>query len=196
MPNNRRGYGGVKSYAWTAANGEAYDTLVLYDIPDEIDNVPIGGLWKDGNTIKIVGPDGTELLTNGAFETGSLSPWTTSSATWSSISSAGNYTEGAKSMQVYLTGALGCIIQSVTLTVGHRYILSANVKPTVGIARIDVKNVSSGLIEKMETADDLGQWSELSIDFVAAATSYQIRIGGIETTATAYFDEVSLQEVA
>lgn len=196
MPNNRRGYGGVKSYAWTAANGEAYDTLVLYDIPDEIDNVPIGGLWKDGNVIKIVGPDGSELLTNGAFETGSLSPWVASSSTWSSITSAGNFTEGSKSIQVYLTADLGYIRQRVTLTSGHRYVLSANVKPTAGIAAIYVVNVATGAIEKIETADILSEWAELDIDFVAATTSYDIMLGGVKSTATAYFDEVSLQEVA
>lgn len=196
MPNNKRGFGGIKFYAYADANGDAYDTIVLYDIPTSGADLPVGGVWRSGSTLKIVAPSGTELLTNAGFEAATITGWTVNSVTATLSTAADTFVEGVKSLRCVFPDSDDYVHRSVSLTAGQRYICSAWVKVTAGLAVLEVKNITSGLVMFRVVSDAIGEWIELEEEFTAPTTgSYHVRLACSVDGTDAYFDDTSLQAV-
>jgi hypothetical protein len=77
MPNNRRGFGGVKYVYYEDSSGNYSESFQSEGWPTVAADVPVGGLYRSGNDLKVVAATGANLLTsNAGFELGNTTGWT------------------------------------------------------------------------------------------------------------------------
>ena len=134
--------------------------------------LPSGGAGKDGKaySIKPVPEYGTNLVTNGGFDTDS--DWTKTNATISggvaTITSTGY--------------AYAAVVQNNVLTIGKTY-----------YATIDVNSIVGGLI--VGTSETITNSGIAAVTFTATTTYLDIRRDSAFATTTAVIDNVSVREV-
>jgi len=134
--------------------------------------LPSGGAGKDGKaySIKPVPEYGTNLVTNGGFDTDS--DWTKTNATISggvaTITSTGY--------------AYAAVVQNNVLTIGKTY-----------KATIDVNSIIGGLI--VGTSETITNSGIAAVTFTATTTYLDIRRDSAFATTTAVIDNVSVREV-
>jgi hypothetical protein len=194
MPNNKRGFGGVRFLSFQGSDGEWYETIQLYDVPTSSTDLPVGGVWRDGNVLKIVDREGTELLTNPGFEDATIFPWGKHSVTATLWTQEDDVVEGLKSVSCIFTLSTDVITQDVVLVVGKRYVVSGWIRATVGIASLFVTDDTSQAIKGFGTVDS-DEWEEVQFEFIASHTGHVVRLGCLSDGTQAYFDDISIQEI-
>lgn len=198
MPNNRRGFGGVEYIYGEDANENYWESMRANHWPTDPTAVPVGGLWRDGTSMKVVAPSDTELLSNPGFNASTLTNWTVGGSITASLSTyADTFVEGTKSLYASFPNTGEYVYQAVNLTAGKRYVVSCAVYLASGQATLSVKNATTDQIMGMEIVTETDEWHNVWFDFVASTTtSYQIRLGNSITAGNViYFDDVRLREV-
>ncbi len=200
MPNNRRGFGGVE-YVFYEEDEIYFESLRSVNWPTSPDKLKVGGIWRDGTTLRTV-ILGDNLLVNGDFEANDFDPmidtwgewdWYTPTTTPSIVSGA---IDTAQALQVAFTVVGDDVGYDITLELGKRYQLSGFVQAVVGTARVIIQ-------EELSPYNKAGKFASLSyddfeyfeIDFVAQTTSYRIQLLGTSVTDVHNFDELELREV-
>ncbi|MEI6462087.1 MAG: LamG-like jellyroll fold domain-containing protein [bacterium] len=138
---------------------------------------------------------GSELITNGTFDTNATG-WT-AAAGGTGASVAGGFSNNALQTTIGSGGTYGYVYQSITTVVGKMYRISMYVKNGTGNNSI-YSGTSQGGNENISYGYSGGtSWTLLTRYFVANATTTYIRLGPGTSNLndTAYFDEVSVKEV-
>lgn len=141
---------------------------------------------------------GTELLTNGQFET-DLSGWT-QTGTWTRVTTQKKF--GAACAEVTASGADKILERAVSgLTVGAVYAATGWIRMAgatgTGNARIEIDS-SSIISNSMNVADGATQeWTYLRVVWTATATSHNVRlrVNNVVTAGTIQYDGISVIQV-
>lgn len=125
-----------------------------------------------------------EVLVNGGFESGSLSPWSCSATTGSVVSSP--VRTGTKALQGVPTNSDNAqCVETVSVVSGSQYTLSGWVRGSYVYI-----GVTGGSSTWTPNATD---WTQLSVTFTASSSSVQVYLHGWYGTGTYFADDVSLQ---
>ncbi len=125
-----------------------------------------------------------ELLTNGGFESGSLSPWSCSGTTGSVVSTPVH--TGTKALHGAATASDNAqCTQTVPVVSGTSYTLTAWVEGNYVFL-----GVTGGASTWTPAA---ANWSQLTVTFTATSSSVQVFLHGWYGTGDYYADDVSLQ---
>ncbi len=125
-----------------------------------------------------------ELLSNGGFESGSLSPWSCSGSTGSVVSTP--VRTGTTALRGAATTADNAqCVQTVATVAGTQYTLSGFVRGSY---------VYIGIIGGASTwTPSATDWQQLSVTFTASGSSAQVFLHGWYGTGDYFADDVSLQ---
>src|SRR5262245_311617 len=125
-----------------------------------------------------------ELLANGGFESGTLSPWTCSAASGTVVSSP--VRTGTNALQGAPVGMDNAqCVQTVSVVSGTQYTLSAWVRGSY---------VYLGVTGGSSTwTPNATAWTQLTFTFTASSSSIQVYLHGWYGTGNYYADDVSLQ---
>lgn len=125
-----------------------------------------------------------ELLVNGGFESGSLSPWTCSATSGSVVTSP--VRTGTRALQGAPAGHDNAkCVQSVSVVSGTQYTLSAWVRGSY---------VYLGVTGGSSTwTPNATNWTQLTLTFTASSSTAQVYLHGWYGTGNYHADDVSLQ---
>jgi chitinase len=125
-----------------------------------------------------------ELMANGGFESGTLSPWTCSAASGTVVSNP--VRTGTKALQGAPAGMDNAqCVQTVSVVSGTQYTLSAWVRGSYVYL-----GVTGGSSTWTPNATD---WTQLTFTFTASSSSIQVYLHGWYGTGDYFADDVSLQ---
>jgi chitinase len=133
--------------------------------------------------VSITPASAAELLTNGGFETGSLSPWTCTGGTGSVVSTP--VRSGSKALQGAASNSDNAqCTQTVSVVSGTSYTLSGWVRGNY---------VYIGVVGGSSTwTPSAANFAQLSVTFTATSSSVQIYTHGWYGQGTYYADDISL----
>lgn len=165
-----------------------------------------GLIWGKNNvTIPAADTLGSELLTNGDFETGDPpSNWTVwNSGTLAQVTANRPGSAGTKSLSVTTTSAWGGAYQgSIAVTAGHTYFISMWCYKVSGTGTLPSLVLTDGggwylvIGGDNDTYLPLSTWKEYTGYFVAPSTeSINIKLKNASSAGVVYFDDVSMKEV-
>src|SRR3954467_950519 len=125
-----------------------------------------------------------ELISNGGFESGSLSPWSCSGPTGSVVASP--VRTGTKALRGAATTSDNAqCVQTVPVVAGTQYTLTGWVRGSY---------VYIGIIGGVSTwTPNAADWTQLSVTFTASGSAAQIFLHGWYGTGDYFADDVSLQ---
>ncbi len=132
-------------------------------------------------------------LYNGDFETGKNNPWSVYQST--AVSAEAKY-EGNYGMKLSGVGTNygGLLSQAISnLKIGQTYNLTLMLKVLADGVNLQIKNGSNTLASKYMATNNAGDWTELTLTFVADATTANFNIcgsGNSGATVTVYMDNV------
>ncbi|WP_239123989.1 fibronectin type III domain-containing protein [Rhizocola hellebori] len=125
-----------------------------------------------------------EVLVNGGFESGSLSPWTCSASSGSVVTSP--VRTGTRALQGVPAGLDNSqCVQTASVVSGTQYTLSAWVRGSYVYL-----GVTGGSSTWTPNATD---WTQLTVTFTASGSTAQVYLHGWYGTGNYYADDVSLQ---
>ena len=127
---------------------------------------------------------GAELISNGGFESGALSPWSCSGATGSVVSTP--VRTGTKALRGAATTSDNAqCVQTVSVVSGTQYTLTGWVRGSY---------VYIGVIGGASTwTPSATNWTQLTVSFTASSSTVQVYLHGWYGTGDYFADDVSLQ---
>ena len=127
---------------------------------------------------------GAELISNGGFESGALSPWSCSGATGSVVSTP--VRTGTKALRGAATTSDNAqCVQTVSVVSGTQYTLTGWVRGSY---------VYIGVIGGASTwTPSATNWTQLTVTFTASSSTAQVYLHGWYGTGDYFADDVSLQ---
>src|SRR5262245_16147418 len=125
-----------------------------------------------------------ELISNGGFESGALSPWSCTGSTGSVVSTP--VRTGTKALRGAATTSDNAqCVQTVSVVSGTQYTLSGWVRGSY---------VYIGIIGGASTwTPNAADWTQLTVTFTASSSSVQVFLHGWYGTGDYFADDVSLQ---
>jgi len=167
MPNNRRGFGGLE-YIFGEVDDVYWESIKVNNWPTSPDLVPVGGVWRDGNLLKVVYQSATELLPNGGFEEGT-DEWTIpgSGATGVIDDNPGFFVEGAQSLYCEFADHTAGITQNLILSPDARYVVSGWIQSAINACCVRMSRTDTGVIVGIGASDANNEWQKFEFDFTA-----------------------------
>ncbi|KAG6079001.1 hypothetical protein E4U15_004005 [Claviceps sp. LM218 group G6] len=177
------------STAASSASTTATDPAIITTLPNlSLPSATVPGITEPTNA-----PDGANLLKNGDFETGALSPWIPA-GTYSLV--AGRDSAHGISLHTSPTSVTGIISQTITTKPGTLYRFSFYMNPISGGSNSILTCTALdavGTSIKIPTNVDTNQWSQKSFTFTAPGASIVVGCKIDSTVASeARLDDISV----
>lgn len=194
----------VYRYSWFDGRDAPLHTSALF-FDNNSDLTPAGQIYANNHPNNIIGEgvdteivipfDPNELIVNGSFETGSVTPW-------------GHYNQGVASSDVTpphfgnysgrISQGDGTLRQDVPVTPGQQYVLKAwykwNTMPAAGFSASLRNATSNALIATMPALTPTTEWTLLQHQFTVPAGVTQLRVQFYKGSGPVFFlDSVSLK---
>ena len=149
-------------------------------------------VYIDDVTVTEIADDG--LLVNGAFETGSITPWIVYYG--SNVSTDATH-DGYYGAHLKGDGGWGCMTyQDFTTEAGKKYTFSGYFKTITTGCNIQIVDVATGATIESRWYNAT-EWTKVAMDFTATGTTTRINIcgGGNGNAESVYFDSASVIEL-
>ncbi len=184
------------TYDWTQVRlsfvAQATTAPVLFAVQD-----PTSALWIDDVTVV----DSPNVITNGSFNQGGVSGWnwiTSGGAAASySLDPTVSHWQGASVKLMNASGYAGNVYGAFTqsiggLTIGNTYTINAYVKGS-GVGTVAQIETNTDWGTRLTLPSGTYDWTLVSLDFVANATSVPVLFAVQDVTTSLWIDDVSIR---